>query len=60
MTGPTIPLPTREEMLAAVLPVEDLRWGRSSDGLRRVTWRFASHEDRRAFGREEARVLATP
>jgi hypothetical protein len=56
MTGPTIPLPTREEMLAAVLPVEERR---RSDSRRIVIFRFASHEDRRAFGREEARVLAS-
>ncbi len=51
--------PTRIELLAAVLLIEDTRWSISSE--RRplpCTYRFETHDDRRSFGREAQRVLA--
>lgn len=54
-----IKLPSREEMLAAVLPVE---WhGIAKAGDRTfgpVVYRFATEEDRDNFGKAEARALA--
>lgn len=55
---PDIPLPTREEMLAAVLPVEWHGISRAGDQVfGPVVYRFATEEDRDNFGKAEARAL---
>jgi len=55
---PDIVLPSREEMLAAVLPVEWRGISRAGDKVfGPVVYRFATEEDRDNFGKEEARVL---
>jgi len=52
-------LPTREEILAAVLPVERHGWSRVGDQiLGRVVYRYATEEDADNHLKEEARVLA--
>ena len=49
-----IPLPTREEMLAAHLPVEEIR---TAERGYKVTYRFETAEVRDTFGDEARRVL---
>jgi len=54
-----IKLPSREEMLAAVLPVEWRGVSKAGDHVfGPVVYRFATEEDRDNFGKAEARALA--
>ena len=54
-----IQLPTREEMLAAVLPVERHGVSRLGDQiLGKVVYRYATEEDANNHLKEEARVIA--
>ena len=49
-----IPLPTREEMLSAYLPVEEIR---TAERGYKVTYRFETPEARDTFGDVARRIL---
>ena len=58
MSDEPIKLPSREEMLAMILPVEWHTVSKAGDHVfGPIIYRFATEEDRDNFGKAEARAL---